>query len=86
LRTSEILATIAVVGSVATFAVFNLSSSPAHQTFLAGPSNPVEGAFVKYIAKYHKSYATKEEYNYRLDVFTQNYHEIFTHNMMNSEK
>jgi hypothetical protein len=84
MRTSEILATIAVVGSVATFAVFNLSASPASTNFLAGPSNPVEAAFGKYIAKYHKSYATKEEYNYRLNVFTENYHNIFNHNMMNS--
>lgn len=86
MRTSEILATIAVVGSVATFAIFNMTAGPAHQTFLAEPQNPVESAFIRYINKFHKTYATKEEYNHRLSIFTQNYHEIFSHNMMNSDK
>lgn len=34
---------------------------------------------------YGKSYQTKEEYQFRLDLFTVTYHDIMTHNMLNAE-
>jgi C1A family cysteine protease len=60
---------------------------PAGESFLAaGHNTEVEAAFNSYLAKYHKSYGTKEEYNFRLRVFENNYHKIMSHNMLNSEK
>ena len=68
MRTSEILSTLAVCGTVATVALFNMNSVSSGTTFLAA-SSPVETAFNNFLAKYHKSYATSAEYNYRLSVF-----------------
>ena len=33
------------------------------------------------MAKFHRSYGTKEEFTYRLSVFSENYHKIMAHNM-----
>lgn len=41
MRTSEILSTLAVCGTVATVALFNLSSAPQGSAFLAAPVNEV---------------------------------------------
>jgi C1A family cysteine protease len=35
----------------------------------ATPMEPIEYKFINYIAKHGKSYATREEYNMRLDIF-----------------
>lgn len=40
----------------------------------------VEHEFMNFVAKYKRTYATKEEYYYRLGLFTQTYHKINTHN------
>jgi len=78
----QILASIAVVGTVATVALLNLTNdAPAHQTLLHA-HDEVETAFQNYLAKYHKSYATHEEYLFRLNVFSANYHDIMNHNML----
>jgi hypothetical protein len=55
---------LAVVGVAACVAVFALNSAPS-ATQLYGTS-PAEIQFQKYLAQYGKSYATKEEYNFRL--------------------
>src|SRR5687768_5039337 len=85
MRTTEVLATIAVVGTVATFALFNLQTLPSHQTFLAEGPTEVEKSFMNYMAKYRKTYGTKEEHAFRLAVFEKNYHAIMDHNMNNPD-
>jgi hypothetical protein len=84
MRTKELIGTVAVAGAVAALALYNINTIPAHTAFLAEPNNEYEHAFVAFISKYHKSYGTKEEYNYRLGVFSGNFHNIKSHNMMNS--
>jgi len=80
MRTSEILATIAVVGSVATFALMNTAAPAETQNFLGTPITEAEREFINYITKYNKRYGTKEEYNFRLGVFTTMFDRIHTHN------
>jgi len=75
---------LAVAGTVAAFALFNMNALPAHSSFLAGPSDEVTQAFNSFCAKFGKNYATKEEYNVRLEQFKSTYHTIMNHNMMNS--
>lgn len=41
--------------------------------------------FLKHIAQYAKSYASKEEYNYRLNVFRANYALVVRHNSANDQ-
>ena len=67
----ELIASLAVVGTVATIGLLNADTFTSQTSFLqmSGP----ETAFNHYIAKYGKSYATKEEYNYRLRKFAENY-------------
>ena len=78
----ELIASLAVVGTVATVGLFNADSfsSPASFLQLSGP----EAAFNHYIAKYGKSYGTKEEYQFRLQQFLESYKLIMTHNAENS--
>jgi hypothetical protein len=80
MRTSEILATIAVVGSVAAFALLNQSSPVEGSNFLSTPMHEAEQKFLQFVSKYHRSYATKEEYYYRLGLFTQKFYQVNTHN------
>jgi len=82
MRTSEIIASIAVAGCVATFAVLNLNeSSTSGSSFLATPIGEVERAFISFCAKYHRTFGTKEEYAFRLAQFEQTYHNVMSHNM-----
>jgi C1A family cysteine protease len=43
-----------------------------------------ERAFIGFVSKYHRTYGTKEEYNFRLQEFAKNYNQMMHHNMMNS--
>jgi C1A family cysteine protease len=86
MTTKQIIATVAVAGAAATLALYNMNAMPSGSSFLAGPQNEVEAAYNSYLAKYHKSYGTKEEYNFRLSVFSNNYHKIMSHNMLNAGK
>jgi hypothetical protein len=52
MRTSEILATLAVVGTVAVVAVLNINTQSSGQTFLATPFSEAERQFISHIAKY----------------------------------
>jgi hypothetical protein len=81
MRTTEILGSLAVAGAVATFAVLNLNNSPsAAGTFLAQTTiSDAEREFINFVSEYHRTYGTKEEYNYRLGVFTENYNAIKSH-------
>lgn len=74
-----------MAGAVAAFALYNINYLPDHQSFLSEAPSEYQEAFLQFVAKYHKSYGTKEEFEYRLRTFSKNFHDIQTHNMMNSE-
>jgi hypothetical protein len=84
MRSKEIIASIAVVGAVAAFALFNVNSMPSGQSFLQQGDYDV--SFNHFIAKYGKRYGTKEEYLYRLKIFIQNYHIVMNHNFMSANE
>jgi len=85
MRTTEVLATVAIAGAVATFAVLNVSTAgpQAKSTFLATAISDAEREFINFIAQYHRTYGTKEEYNYRLELFEQAYNDVTSHNADN---
>jgi KDEL-tailed cysteine endopeptidase len=85
MKTPQIIATVAIAGAVATFAVLNSESAPAHQNFLATPIEDAEREFINFIATHHRSYGTKEEYNYRLSLFAETYKNILEHNSQKAE-
>jgi C1A family cysteine protease len=72
----NIIATLAIAGTAATLALLNMNSAPVHQNFLATPFTEAEREFIDFIAKHKRTYATKEEYEYRLSVFSQNFEDI----------
>jgi hypothetical protein len=43
-------------------------------------ASETEQEFMKFMAKHKRSYGTKEEYYYRLGLFTHNYEKIKKHN------
>lgn len=86
MRSREILASIAVVGAVAAFALFNLNQLPSSSTFLKQKHGEHEASFVNWVSTYRKSYGTKEEFAYRQKVFLDNFAKIMHHNMMNTEE
>jgi cell shape-determining protein MreC len=71
----KIVASIAVVGTVAAVALFNLSGSASDNssngTFLAvdNTDQQVVSQFNDFISKHQKNYLTKEEYKARLTIF-----------------
>jgi len=79
MRTTEIIATVAIAGAVATFAALNLNSVQSGKTFLATQITDAEREFINYIAKYHRTYGTKEEYEYRLSLFADAYNKVINH-------
>ncbi|CDW75439.1 cathepsin l [Stylonychia lemnae] len=75
--------TIAVVGVVAALAVFTINES-ARSTQLYGTNYSNDNiVFANYLAKYGKSYATKEEYEFRLQQFQANLAKNAQHNSQN---
>jgi len=77
------LATVAISGAVATFALLNINGTPSSTFLAATPMTDGEREFINFISKYHRSYGTKEEYNYRLNIFEQNYNSVQQHNAQN---
>lgn len=75
----EIFASLAVVGVVATVAVFAVSQYQPEMMQL----NSMDTQFVDYLAKYGKSYLTKEEYAYRKELFEQSMGKISESNSKN---
>ncbi|TNV79062.1 hypothetical protein FGO68_gene11626 [Halteria grandinella] len=61
-------ATLAVVGVAACVAVYALTSAPAGKSLYTNLSSD-DLEYLKYVAKYGKSYGTKEEFEFRGDVF-----------------
>ena len=84
MRSKEILASLAVVGAVAAFALFNVNNTPASSNFLQ--FGEVEQAFHTFISRHGRSYGTKQEYKHRLGVFVKNYKNIMQHNMFNTQE
>ena len=74
------LATVAVAGTVAAFALLNANSIPSASNFLSTPMTEAELEFINFISQHHKSYGTKEEYEYRLGLFTDAYNRVKEHN------
>ena len=85
MRTSEIVATIAVVGTIGAFVYLNQDAHSAKNNFLQADVDPIEKEFIDHITKFGRRYGTKEEYYYRLGVFTTMYHKIAHHNAKNAE-
>jgi C1A family cysteine protease len=82
----KILATLAVVGTIAAVALFN-GQAPS-STFLkqsVESGSEVEMAFHRFLGQYGQNIGTKEEYAMRFQIFSQNYHKIMHHNMMQAE-
>jgi len=61
-------ATLAVVGVAACVAVYALTAAPAGNSLYTNLSSE-ELEYLKFVAKYGKSYGTKEEFEFRGDVF-----------------
>jgi len=66
LSVTEVLATLAITGAVATFALLNVGSVSTNQAFLTTPFGENEREFINFIAQHGRSYGTKEEYEFRL--------------------
>jgi shikimate kinase len=87
--TLKIVGTVAMVGTLAALALFNVSMPESTaSTFLAAQANDSNGpsltaAFNDYVAKYHKSYLTADEYKARYTVFKDNYNAVLAHNQRN---
>ena len=52
--------------------------------FCSEISPQIQQEFIQYLAKYGKSYATKEEYNYRLDMFAKKHEKLAKINSENA--
>lgn len=73
---------LAVVGVAACVAVFALNSLPK-QTTLYNALTVEDQEFMKFVAKYGKSYGTKEEYEFRSQQFKQSLAKIHMNNARN---
>jgi KDEL-tailed cysteine endopeptidase len=62
-------ATLAVVGVAACVAVYALTAAPAGKSLYSNVLATEDLEYLKFIAKYGKSYGTKEEFEFRGDVF-----------------
>ena len=83
MRSKEIIASVAVVATVATFALLNIQS-PEGQNLMKHKDR-YHGAFNHFINKYGKRYGTKEEYEFRLKIFIENYHLVMDHNTVEAD-
>lgn len=76
----QIIATVAITGAIATFALVNLNAPHTGKTFLSTPISHAEREFINFISEHHRSYGTKEEYEYRLSLFTEAFQKVQEHN------
>jgi len=67
---------VALAGSIASIAYFQGASSTA----LFEVDEAAKTQFDQHIAEYGKSYGTKEEYEFRLKIFSDNLAKITQHN------
>lgn len=62
--------TLAAVGTAACIAIYALSGNQGGQVSLySNTIDATEQDFMNFVSKYRKSYGTKEEYNYRLNIY-----------------
>lgn len=80
-------ASLAVVGVAACFAVYALTSnqvmSGSDLKSLGTPLTQADYEFFKYVTKYGKSYGTKEEFEFRAEIFKSNLEHIANRNSQN---
>jgi len=76
-------ASLAVVGIAACVAVYAINSYDRKPTTMYTAMSQDELQFINYVAKYGKTYATKEEYEMRLQQFQQSLIKISMHNAQN---
>lgn len=50
MKTTEVLATLAVTGAVATFAILNVNQAPQASTFLATQITDTEREFINFVS------------------------------------
>lgn len=74
--------TLAVVGTVALTALYAVSFDQA-ATSLYTPLTAEDHEFMKYVAKYGKSYGTKEEFDFRANLFKQSLAKVSMNNARN---
>jgi C1A family cysteine protease len=74
---------LAVVGVVASAAVFAINSISQPTTALYTAFTAQDQKFMEYVSEYGKSYGTKEEFEFRSSQFKNNFGEIMQHNSMN---
>lgn len=74
---------LAVVGVAACVAVIAVNSFTPKNTTLYNVFTAEDAAFMKFITKYGKSYGTKEEYQFRSQVFKQNLAKMYMNNARN---
>ena len=68
----------------ATLAGLAATAQAATQLISDAPSD-IERSYLEFISQHNKSYATREEYQFRLAQFTMNMKKIQEHNMQNSD-
>jgi C1A family cysteine protease len=74
---------LAVAGTVAAAATFALSSGPSSGNFLMSNEMTTEDyAFIQFVSDYRRSYGTKEEFEFRKNIFVQ---KIQEHERINAE-
>ena len=80
--TKQVLSALAISGAVAAFAYVNINGEVAQgSSFLQSNAiTEAEREFMNFISKFHRTYGTKEEYNFRLSVFEENYNKYQQHN------
>lgn len=73
-----IVGTVAAVCAVAT--LFGGSSAPIGSAINLSANIEIEQAFIQYIAKYGKSYSSKDEIPKRFESFAENFRIVQAHN------
>jgi len=68
-----------VTGAIAAIALMNVNMNASSTTFLSTPITEAEQNFIKFISEHRRSYGTKEEYMYRLELFSKVFERIQNH-------
>lgn len=76
-------ASLAVVGVAACVAVYALTQQPATNSLYSNVLSTSDMEFLKYVSKFGKSYGTKEEFEFRADVFKNTLSAIMSENSKN---
>jgi len=86
--TKKFIVSIAVVGTLAVVALFNVASynHSSSSTFLASDNEDgeVTTLFNSFVSEHRRNFLTRDEYNARLKIFKTNYKIVTEHNAGNS--